>query len=276
MKKPVVAIIILHFGKCKITQQCLNSLKNLKTNCHIHKVILINNTNCNIKRHCKINKTKQNQINKGFAQGNNVGIEQSQEFNPDYYLFLNNDTIVEPSFLDNLIINLPEKNCLAGPIIEHKIKNKTYFDNGGYINYKIGQARHFNKKNYDSKQKIEKRDFVSGCCLLVSKNIIDKIGGFRKDYFLYLEDVELCLRAQKNNFQTYIIPQSKIFHLGSQSSSDLIKIFYSWRNSFKLVWEYIPLKFKLQALIFNFIFYPLLFLHWQLKNFKNRILNTEY
>jgi GT2 family glycosyltransferase len=259
-----IAIIILHYGDYKFTQICLDSLVKVKS--PNFKVYLLNNDYKNpIPKHHIVTKQFTPKKNLGFAQGNNYVIRRIESQNFDYYLFLNNDTKVDPDFLNNLINNLPEKNCIAGPIIKHSVKQKTFYDFGGKINWQKCQPKHINKTLVASSQKAIQRDFVSGCCLLISSKIIDQLGGFRKDYYLYLEDVELCLRAAKNNFKTYLIPSSQIFHYGSKSSTETKKILYSLRNSLKLTWQYCPNKYKLTASLFNLVFYPSLLIRWKLK-----------
>ena len=270
MKKPNITIIILHFSKWRITKNCLDSLSKISHPNFNYQVILINNSLKNIHSHPLVSLSINPQKNLGFAAGNNLGIEKSQTFKPDYFLFLNNDTIVEPDFLKNLIRDLPQTHALAGPILEHLVNQKTFYDYGGFIDWPKTQAKHCNKANY-KKGSPQLRDFVSGCCLLISSHIIKQIGGFKSKYFLYLEDVELCLRAKKNQYPTYIIPSAKIHHLGSQSSTEFKKIFYSLRNSLYLISDYAPKKYKLSSYLFNLSFYPAILISWQLKRLKRFI-----
>jgi GT2 family glycosyltransferase len=263
MKNNVTAII-LHFGSWNITKDCLDSLSKINTkNINLSVFLVDNSTSKNAQINPIITQTISPSKNLGFAAGNNLAIKISKTLKPNYYLFLNNDTIVEPHFLQNLINNLPQKDCIAGPVIEHKVNGKTFYDYGGSINWQKTQPKHTNLTTHTPTQKPIQRNFISGCCMLVSKNIIDNIGTFRQDYFMYLEDVELCLRAKKYQFQTYLIPQSKIFHKGSQSSTEFTKIFYSWKNSLKLTLEYTPKKYLASSFFFNFLFYPALYLRWQ-------------
>lgn len=277
-KKPLVGIIILHFGKLEVTKDCLDSLIKIDDKAFNYKVIVIDNSlNKNIqqiiKRHAAVDKILIPEKNLGFAGGNNLGIKQCIEWNCDYILFLNNDTVVESHFLKALIKVISNSNFdIAGPVIEHQFRKKTYYDHGGVINWKKGQPGHINKTTYSTNQNLIQRDFVSGCCMLVSRKLINKIGGFNESYFLYLEDVELCLRAQKQGFKVALVPSSKIFHKGSQSSTELTKILYSWRNSLKLSLNYVPNQFKLTAILFNLVFYPALYLRWQLGHFKRKLI----
>jgi GT2 family glycosyltransferase len=275
-KKSVIGVIILHFGRWKLTQECLESLEKLRSKNFILKVVVVDNSNDllvqdKLQKFKIVTKTLITEENLGFAGGNNLGIKQCQKWDCDYYLFLNNDTIVRPDFLENLLSTPCPNPSIRGPVIEHKVKDRAYYDYGGIINWRKGQPYHVNKQSYSTKNEYISRDFVSGCCMLIPKEIVSQIGGFNQSYFLYLEDVELCLRAKQHGFSSYLIPSSKIFHKGSQSASEFTKILYSWRNSIKLTFRYVPTHNKLLALLFNAFFYPALFTQWQLKRVYQRL-----
>ena len=107
--------------------------------------------------------------------------------------------------------------------------------------------------------------------MLMPVGVIKKLQGFDESFFMYLEDVDLCLRAKKLGIKTYLVPQSVIFHLGSKSAGNFLKIWQSWKNSFKLIFRHCPKKHMLSAMIFNSWFYPALFVQWQLKGIKKTI-----
>ncbi|MGI5828085.1 MAG: glycosyltransferase family 2 protein [Patescibacteria group bacterium] len=273
--KPLIGIIILHFGRWEVTKECLDSLEKLEKGSYPLKVVVVNNNQDllvedKLKEHPAVDKIITPEKNFGFASGNNLGIKQCFLWKCDYCLFLNNDTVVTPSLLSSFLENLPDKPAVLGPVIEHKVRDRTFYDYGGHIDWKRGQPRHFNKKQYLAEKGVIERDFVSGCCMLIPVKILETIGGFKESYFLYLEDVELCLRAKKWGFKICLVPKAKIFHKGSQSATELTKIFYSWKNSLKLIWEYVPAKFKISALVFNTFFYPALFTKWRIKHLYHK------
>lgn len=215
----------------------------------------------------------QNKKNLGFAAGNNIGIKYALKNGADYVLLLNNDTIVYKNFLLYLI-KVAEEYLdvgIVGPTLKHKIKNITLYDYGGVINWKLGKTYHINKTK-DRDRELRERDFVSGCCTLVKKQVFEKIGLLNESYFLYLEDVEFCVRAKKAGFTILLNPNSCIFHFGSQSTTEFKKIIYSLRNSLKFTWRFAPLKYKPIAIIYNILFYPAIFLKWRLKAIKQSVL----
>lgn len=273
--KPVILIVILHYGKWAVTQECLDSLSSLKSSHYDLWTVVVNNArdtliHSKLEQHPMVDQAVMPNENLGFAAGNNRGVSAVQK-KVNYIIFLNNDTVIQSDFVVALLsVAQKQEDCILGPIIEHQVRGQTWYDYGGYIDWKKGQPRHVNKTTYLSSSELECPDFVSGCCLWISQSILDTIGGFKESYFLYLEDVELCLRARSKGYSTFLVPQAKIFHKGSQSATEWIKIRYSWRNSLKLSWQYVPWRYKLSAIGFNALFYPLLFIRWQLGHWRRK------
>lgn len=285
-----VFILILNYKRPKETIDCLNSLKSLNTKyCIPHTIVVDNGSKDDSIEQIKNGKLKmenanpkfkitliQNKKNLGFAGGNNVGIKYALQKGADFILLLNNDTKVYPDFLIQLIkvIKKDKNTGIVGPVIEHKVKNKIFYDYGGRINFKLAKAYHINKKVYKKTKSIE-RDFVSGCCMLVKREVFEKIGFFDEKYFLYLEDVDFCVRVKKAGYKIYLTPTAKIFHYGGASGNDWIKIVYSLKNSILFTIKWTPFLHKPAALIYNLIFYPYLAISWNLKKLKKFVLKLK-
>ncbi len=166
-----------------------------------------------------------NEKNYGFAEGNNIGIRYAlKALNPDYILLLNNDTVVDPEFLMELV-NVAEsdpKIGFAGP--------KTYYYDfngrrdvinfaGGKLSMWKGKPYHIGMNEVDVGQydEIREVDYVEGSCILVSKNVINRIGLLSTDYPLYWEENDWCIRGQKANFKSVYVPDAKIWHKTASS-----------------------------------------------------------
>lgn len=274
-----IFILILNYQRPKETIECLHSIVKF-SNCQIFKlsIILIDNGSQDesvelIRKKFPHLKIIENKKNLGFAGGNNVGIKYALRKSADFILLLNNDTEVYSDFLIQLIkVMRKDKNVgIAGPVIEHKVKNKTFYDYGGKINFKLARAYHINKRTYQKTKPIE-RDFVSGCCMLIKKEVFEKVGFLDERYFLYLEDVDFCVRVKKVGYKIWMVPAVKIFHYGGVSGDDWIKILYSFRNSILFTMKWVPFLYKPIALIYNLIFYPYLAVDWNLKRLKQLVL----
>lgn len=162
-----------------------------------------------------------NSENAGFGKGCNLGASHAKG---KYVLFLNNDTQVQnKGFLDmvEFLDHHPEIGILGG-----RMKNEdgtsqasagkfyTFFN---AILMILGMQRL--GFLYSSPNEIKKVDWVSGGCMMVKKEMFEKIGGFDKEIFMYFEDVELSYRAKKKGFLTYYFPGSETLHIGQGSSN---------------------------------------------------------
>ncbi|MFH1612101.1 MAG: glycosyltransferase family 2 protein [bacterium] len=269
--QPKVYIIILNWNGWQDTIECLKSIE--KNNCPNYQVVVVDNGSTNesvakIKRHCEraegergnLVEIIENKENLGFSGGNNVGMKYALEKGADYVLLLNNDTVVDKSFLSALIA-VGEKNSKAGllgskiyfynsPIVSSVImseseesrssKNIIWFA-GGNINYFSGKGFHIGLNKIDKGQydQVKKVDYITGCCLLIKKELIDKIGFLDEDYFLYYEDTDYSWRAKKEGYDRLLVPQSKIWHkcsMGTQEGSPSY-IYYHARNRLLMIWK---------------------------------------
>lgn len=269
MKK--VGIIILHYKGKDLTIGCLECLKKLGgENYQIFKVVVDNHSPEPIddleKRFPDVRVIKNSQ-NLGFAEGNNVGIRYALKQGADYVLILNNDTKVDKNFLFHLIRqgDLINQSGVLGPKIYfapgyeyHKKRykpqerGKVFWYAGGLIDWNNVYCFHRGVDEVDKGQyeKIEETDFVSGCAMLVKKEVFEKIGFFDRRYFLYLEDVDFCLRAKKAGFKIIYVPLAKVWHYNAGSSKvggDLHDYFIT-RNRMLFGMKYAPWRTKLSLI----------------------------
>lgn len=175
--------------------------------------------------------------NYGFAEGNNIAMRCALgTFNSDYLLLLNNDTVVDKYFLDELIkIAISDDTFgFVGPKIYYYDfhGSKNYISSaGGKLNMWIGKSQLIGG-DQDSWQYDEIRivDFVEGACMLIKKDALNKIGFLDPRYFAYWEETDLCTRGARNGYKSVYAPKSKIWHKVSSSASNRMKIFYLTRN----------------------------------------------
>jgi len=165
-----VAVIILHFGNLLITEDCLDSLdKIVKDNTLMDIYVLDNQGNLKLENLHKYVIVIKFTKNLGFAGGNNYIVDKINNKKYDYYLFLNNDTKVYPQFLVQLlkVAEKEEKIGIYGPVIEHQVGGNTYYDYAGMVNWMRSQPKHINRTEYTLDKTYYKRDFVSGCCMMI-------------------------------------------------------------------------------------------------------------
>jgi GT2 family glycosyltransferase len=242
MKKPLVYIIILNWNGYKETIDCLESLK--KINYSNYKIVIVDNgstddsVNIIEKKHPEIHLII-NKKNLGYCEGNNIGMNYAFKYKPDYILLLNNDVVVSPNFLEELV-NVSEcdkKIGLVGPKIYFESMPDILWFAGGKMDYSTGKAEHIgylekDKKQYDD---ILDTEYVTGCSVLIRTSIIKKLGGLDNSYFIYYEDIDLDFRLKKAGYKTLYAPKSMIWHKVSSASGgeeNAFKDYYMSRNPF--------------------------------------------
>ena len=276
---PRVSIIILNWNGWRDTIECLQSLYAIKYS--NYQVVVIDNgstdnSNHEIERYllnkesldiCFINYKKnniilketqkvypvkkddkfiktifiKNEMNYGFAEGNNIGIKYILGLNDsDYILLLNNDTIVHEDFLDELVSIAVETKEIAfvGPKVyyyNYKGRKDILSFAGGCLNFYTATPTHIGDREIDNEKYdyIRDVDYLEGSCLLANIEAIKKIGLLDASFFSYWEDTDWCIRARKKGFRAVYSPSSKIWHKVSTSSNKIsgLNQYYMVRNS---------------------------------------------
>ncbi len=188
----------------------------------------------------------KNEQNQGFAKGNNTGIRFAlKNFNPDYFLLLNNDTVQDPKFLIELIkaVESNEKFGFAGPkTYLYDDKDIIQAAGGGNIDFLRGESREaaFMEKDTGKFDKNSQLDYVGGSCLLVKKEVIENIGLLDEAYFMYWEDVDWCFTGREAGYKSIYSFKSKIWHKYGTSSQNYFKTYYHNRNRIYFMKKHAP------------------------------------
>lgn len=180
----------------------------------------------------------KNHENRGFPGGNNVGIKFALEtLDPDYILLLNNDTVVDKQFLNQLVKN-GEAHAnigILGPKIFYYDDPGVIWSAGCRISWKLARgiqigSGELDQGQYDDEKEVE---YVSGSAFLIKTEVINEIGLMDENYFLYFEESDWTLRANQAGFKSLYVPKSKIWHKVSKSGGGLsnpIGLYYITRN----------------------------------------------
>lgn len=219
-----IAIVVLHYKNRNYTLKCLRSVAKIRKNNHVIRVIAVDNDEKPLNLSLKEVNIPVNVVvtgrNLGFAGGVNAGIKKAlAKRNCRYVLILNNDTTVPKDLLPALT---KKPRDIASPVVEFTATsgNKVY-DYGGCVNWWTGRTKHIEHKTYNPSNTLrtgikhfENRsiDYVSGCCMLISRDVFEKIGLFDENFFFYFEDVDFCTRAKKAGFRVENEPSVKIQH----------------------------------------------------------------
>lgn len=211
-----LAVLILHFGDVKKTLSCLSSIKKADINGLKVNIFLIDNgTGAKFPQKDSL-KIIRNPKNLGFAAGINRGFQAALKNKKiNYLLVLNNDTILPKNFFQNLKTT---EFDVTGIIIKFRsVSGIWIYDFGGVVNRWTGRTKHIEKTVPDFKGTACQADYYSGCCLLIKREVLEKIGPFDERFFFYYEDVDFCLRAAKAGFKLGLASKAIIYHELSSS-----------------------------------------------------------
>jgi GT2 family glycosyltransferase len=220
-----VAIILVNWNGFEFTAACLYSLRKLDY--PDFRVILVDNASQNQEgERLKIAFPEidliGNSENLGFAGGNNVGIRNALEQGFSYVLMLNNDTIVEPDFLGQMMRKFAQNPRLGvvQPLIYFLHDRTQIWSAGGKWNSFLGRAITLGDRESVDNFKVTDRklDWATGCCMLITREALLKTGLLNESYFTYFEDVEWSLRFREKRFEIELAAEAKIYHEAGASS----------------------------------------------------------
>jgi len=263
--KPNVNILILNWNGSKVLESCVESV--MLNNYSNFKITIIDNGSTDNSLENLLNKIDNIDIikiskNVGFSKGYNYAFNEIKNQNDDFYLILNNDTIVEQNSLSLLVDAMNhygEDNIYGSRIINFNNKKNWYC--GGKINIINGNVFHLglNKSSTLTKYKTAETDYVSGCCMLISKKMINNLNGFSEVYKMYYEDVDLCFRIIQKNKKCYFISESIIYHKVSHSIGGQFGIYKYYLKSlsfFKFLYNHHHFIIFIVYLIINIVCIP--------------------
>ena len=265
-----VFVSIINFNGTSNTLECLLSLDKMNSKNFKISVVVIDNAsdtefrihNLDFKIDVKIIRSEENL---GFSGGQNTGIRYAIENGADYVLILNNDTIVDKNLIEELL-NAAEKDKDIGIAVPkiyfasgfefHKDRykksdlGKVIWYAGGEMDWKnvIGFHRGVDEVDSGQYDRIEKTDFASGCCMLVKREVFEKVGFLDEKFFLYYEDSDLCERVRRAGLSIMYSPKAILWHKNAGSaggSGSELQDYYITRNRMLFGIRYAPFRSKL-------------------------------
>ena len=271
---PKVTIIVLNWNGKEDTIECLESLKYITY--PNYEILLVDNGSTDGSVECFRERYPgmeiiENGENLGFAEGNNVGIRRAMDEGADYVLLLNNDTVVDPEFLGELV-KVAESNPkigFVGPKVyyyDRKGRKDVIHSVGAKIKMTTGKAPPIGIGEIDRGQydKLYQVDSLEGACILAKINVINKIGLLNRNYFMYREEADWCTRANIAGYILFYTHNAKIWHKVGASNIGKNNIYFLTRNRFWFMKQYASREeysiFLLFFIIFEYWFLSAIFI----------------
>lgn len=256
-----VSIVVLHVKDAAMTRQCLATLQKLKTeNLEVSVSVVDNASGDDFPGY----KVIHNSSNLGYAGGNNIGIKKALEDGAEFIWILNNDTVVAPDCLAELL--LAARRHPAGGIFGariyfapgHEFHKERYRKTdagrvlwwaGGRFDWANVMTVHRGVDEVDTGQydREEKTGAITGTAMFIRREVFEKTGFFNEKYFLYFEESDFCLRARRAGFELWYVPAAVVWHknAGSSGAGSDLHDYYITRNRLLFGFLYAPLRSKL-------------------------------
>ena len=222
---PKIHIILLNWNNKEDSVECLESIRQI-----IYpnfSVIFVDNGSEDgsqgiVSKQFPEVQLIQNQINLGFAGGMNVGIREALAHGADYVFVLNNDTILDPEILNELIEVCQSDKCIGAVVPKiYKFYQPDRIDSCGLdITFGPQLCRDRGNGKVDSGQYSKQQEVggLTGCGVLIKKHTLNKVGLFDENFFFYGEDVDLSLRFRKAGYKILFVPNAKMWHKVSSAA----------------------------------------------------------
>ncbi len=277
---PKVLIIILNWNGKKDTLECLFSLKKI-TYRHFTPIVVDNGSTDDsvpvIRSHFPDIPIFETKANLGFAGGNNIGISWGLKKPFEWILMLNNDTVVDPGFLEAFLKaaqDQPKAKILGAKIYRYTDRDR--IDHlGASWNRKIAEFESEATNQIDdgvSFEEMKKVETVCGACLLMHRSVPETIGLLEPRFFLFWEETDFCFRAERVGFEVWTAPKAKIWHKVSSSFvGGKPHMHYFWWRS-RLLWIERNCLFHERKFLYKTIIFPELWKtmrHYLLRSFQS-------
>lgn len=220
VKAPLVSVIVLNYNGKGHLEACLSSIKRTKYS--NFEVILVDNGSSDgsvdlVRKKFKWTKIIANDENLGFAEGNNIGYENSRG---KYIVLLNNDTSVDPMWLSEMVKILEKDKKIGACACKVKLfYNRDLLNSAGIELDIYGFAfsrglpsRNNYEKDTGQYDKLEEVFSAYGAAMMVRRSVIEEVGLFNPDYKMWFEEVDFCWRLRLAGYKIFYTPKAVVYH----------------------------------------------------------------
>lgn len=292
MAYPDVSVIIVSYNTKELLLKCIESVRRFtkKVLCELivvdngsidgsvgkikNQILKIKNTKSTKSDPSGIKKLKliENKRNLGFGGANNQGMKIAQG---KYIALLNSDTELFEDSLSKMVSFMDARKGAGVAACKLLNKDRSVQANGGYLpdlfrlflwagfidDVPFLRSIFGSYHNNQETSREHEQGWVSGAFMILRRELLEKVDGFDKDFFMYSEDTEFCLRAREAGWKVFFTPVTSIIHFGSGSSGGDMVHFKggSWGKEKSILGEFEGLK-KIYKKHYSFWQYPFLIL----------------
>jgi N-acetylglucosaminyl-diphospho-decaprenol L-rhamnosyltransferase len=229
-----LSVIIINYHSASYTKECLSSILNNNRSLQLEVIVVDNASNdgCG-----KMIQTEFPQVrfiasgkNLGFAGANNLGFSVSRG---RHILYLNPDTVIQGDAIEKLhnsLRDLQDAGMVGARLLNSDLSIQTTSITAfpsiwnqvlgtDYLRGKFPKASLWGMRPlFEDHHKPVLVDAISGACMMLKREVAENVKGFSTEYFMYAEDLDLCLKLRKKHINIYYVPDAVIIHHGGESS----------------------------------------------------------
>ena len=257
---PLVSIIVPNWNGKSVLRMCLESLTHLDYS--NFEIIVVDNASKDgspniVKKEFPHVGLIINERNLGFAGGCNVGIRAAKG---ELICLFNNDAVATPSWLSELVQAILSPGVgIVGGIIYYCRPEKVIWSAGMRLDAVTGiDWRVAHGYRLDDLNETDDIDYLSGCALLIKREVMEKVGVLDEKYFFYCEDLDLNLRAQRAGYECRLVPTASACHMASftRKKVPLQGYYHQMRGLFRIYFKHFPFRYLATCLFFQLVIFP--------------------
>lgn len=260
----MVCVVLVNYNGKKYNKACVGSI--LKSICEESvQIVVVDNasTDGSLEELASSYGTHENihliclEENYGFSKANNEGIKWALEQHCQHILLLNNDTEIEPWTIGKMVDQQKRTGQIVVPKILYADRRERIWCAGGELSATLKKPKHRGAGEIDQGQfdREDRCTFANGCCMLLTEQIIEKLGLLDERFFLYYEDTEYSMRACENGVGISYCGQAVVYHKVNGSTGgngNPANAYYITRNWLMCNRTHMRARFALFCIYFGF------------------------
>lgn len=289
-----VSIIIVNYNTLELLRNCINSIKE-HTAIISYEIIVVDNASSDGSSAMIMTQFPDvvlilSETNLGFGNANNLGVTKAKG---KYVFLLNSDTLIIDNSINTLFNFMEDDASKNIGMCGGNLLTKNLMPNHSYSMYYPTLLNHFlyrihltiflNTNSYNFSNEIKDISIIVGADIFMSKALFSMLGGFDSNFFMYVEDGELCFRVKKSNYRIVSNPHARFIHLQGASSVTSFKLYheissylYYFRKYKNKPYVFLYKNLELAVLFFKCFLLLVTFRHKQLISYLNVIKKIFY